>query len=355
VEVWHILSRRVVHTLCGKVKGLAAYRSSAGKPCIATVDDSRLIFRDGDSFAILHELPSVEALGGDVGPLHIAYSRSAGQSLPRVIVMPSAPGGQVKVLDGDTLALLTTLHGPDGARVTAVASYVRMAAPGHPREVLVVGDSCGVLRIFDLMTGERCHACQGNDSAIRKLLCLQHGETTLVVAAGDKVNIWDGEDGRLLQTLDPSSREVDCLLAWRAPTGHACLATGGSRLELLAGFIDIWDIETGSRLRTLKQEVPLSSLAAFTLSEGQRLVTGSPVGRGLMLWDANTGFVLESVPAETTRPGRGALDVKDVTCEDGRLRGIGRDDCGGLLVWDLGDAPSGPRVSAKTMAESRRS
>jgi WD40 repeat protein len=142
----------------------------------------------------------------------------------------------------------------------------------------------------------------------------------------------------------------------RLPDGLAVSATGWlAAVGTIDGIVDIYDLMSGQRLRSVVAERYASHLA-FT-ANGRLLLTGSRQVRGLQAWDVHSGDSLKEVK-EVMGPSALSADNRHVFFTNAQ-RGLGIYDLvGGTMVgpyyWAGGTVtalavdPVGRRVTAVT-------
>src|SRR5262245_42769208 len=153
---------------------------------------------------------------------------------------------------------------PDGKRLA-----------GHTEENLVRG----VVKLWDVSTGELLFTLQGHDRFIYRLAFSPDGSR--LASAGDDgtVRLWDLSTGKMIHILQHEH-----------PVHSVAFGPDGKRLAsgLLKGQIQIWDTDEGLMLLTLLTEGDtdnVSSLAFLSSPHGERLVSVSQEKKSVKIWD----------------------------------------------------------------------
>jgi serine/threonine protein kinase/WD40 repeat protein len=175
----------------------------------------------------------------------------------------------------------------DGAEVLPEPP-ARVGGPAfsHDSRHLLVGQP-GVLVRFDLTTGREVNRWQLPEQANVWSLAVHPDNRRVAVCYVDAevVSIYDTEKGELVAEL-PVGPSHNQIVAWH-PDGTR-LAVGASR------FIQLWDVETRSKLATLEGHVQQVASLAFH-PDGTLLASQSWDGV-LRLWDVATGRALLQMP-----------------------------------------------------------
>ena len=240
-------------------------------------------------------------------------------------------GAEVALFSGHTGDVMAITYSPDGKM---------LASAGRDETV----------RLWNPKTGENLATLTGHDGLVTGVAFSPDGQT-LVSGSGDAtVRLWSTETRRQIwasdtpqkqeQELnqDPVVREVFGLppapykspferlaLQWIlavafSPDGKTLASSGSSD-----GTIQLWDVNTGKHLRTLKGHTEMVSALIFS-PDGKTLVSGSN-DDALRVWDPNTGRMLRKLSGHSN-------DIKSVVfSQDGKMLASGSKDAT-VRLWD---------------------
>jgi WD40 repeat protein len=193
-----------------------------------------------------------------------------------------------------------------GSRLPAIAAVVLVAAGagfgdsapsvfrGHEGKVcamfspngktLVTAAEDGVVKAWDIATGQSNYTISAGDGGINDVAYLPDG--TLFATAGRDQNtrLWDARGGGLKRTLEGHRHEVTCLAL--DPSNKA-IATGS-----LDHNVILWNVQTGERLRWFSGHSKGVLTVAYS-PDGRLVASGGGDGVGksgeLFVWDTYTG------------------------------------------------------------------
>jgi WD40 repeat protein len=158
-----------------------------------------------------------------------------------------------------------------------------------------IRDGRVTLALWDVESGKNIWATGTMEDLIP--LGFRPGRKEILVRAfwdfrGQSVlQLWDAETGLRLRKLTPDPRPISC--AAIAPDGVLALA-GDER-----GNIQVWDIDTGRLLRTFSAERSAVRRIGFSPDGRLALSTHARSGEGactVNLWDVRTGKLVLSIP-----------------------------------------------------------
>jgi WD40 repeat protein len=247
-------------------------------------------------------------LGGHSSAIHsLALSPNgkllaSGSADETVRVWDVATGAELRVLSGYKGEVRAVAFTPDGDRI-------------------VMGVADGQVRVWNLGSDKVERALAGHKGVLRALAISPDGKS--LVTAGEEVNIWNLETGKIRAThrrntysvaFNRDGKFIACASGTRvtlydtdsgtdrfAPTGHQgevfSLAVSPDGTTLAVGSDDgraepgatikLWDVASGKLIRTfLRQGVRVLSLA-YT-PDGKELVAGQTAGT-VAFWDVATG------------------------------------------------------------------
>jgi RNA polymerase sigma factor (sigma-70 family) len=185
--------------------------------------------------------------------------------------------------DGKALAV-GWAKGPrdEGVKLLDVASGKELArfagcraafSPGG--KSLATGTGDGVLKLWDLTTGNEQKSVEAHDGPVTFLAFSPDGKTLATVSnADDTVRLWDVATAKQRASLRQATFTVQSLAF--TPDGKGLAV--GSHLKVgakVSGAVIIWDTTTGKRLATLPVENGPVTAVAFAPKEGRTLVAAS--------------------------------------------------------------------------------
>lgn len=138
----------------------------------------------------------------------------------------------------------------------------------------------------------------------------------------DTIQLWQSSTGQLLRTFDKTSR-VNALAY--SPDGKL-LASANGDVSIGNYNVNLWDIATGQKVRTLKGHIFPVLTVAFS-PDGHILASGSQDAT-IRLWDPETGQILRRLDGHANWVNSVAFSP------DGKLLASGDRD-GVIRLWDL--------------------
>jgi WD40 repeat protein len=192
--------------------------------------------------------------------------------------------GVVRLWDVQTGELLRAWKGHDSS-----VEHLTFSPGGG---ALASGGEDGAVRLWDVQTGELLRAWEGHGTA-RKGALVPGGVWSLafspdggVLASGGRdeaVRLWDAQTGELLRALEGDDRLVWCL---------AFSPGGGALASTYDWAVRLWDPQTGELLRALERHSAPVKCVAFS-PDGGALASGD-MGGAVRLWDVQTGELLRA-------------------------------------------------------------
>lgn len=245
----------------------------------------------------------------------------------------------------DEHALLEGHHG-------AVLDVEVFSANG--RELVASAGADGVIRIWDVATGELQRALRSESWAVNSLAAVRVAGRLYLAAGGDdaRIRVWDPLSGQLFRKLADYTAPIEKIVVvpvsgreaivplsgtrslrlWDVTRkrGHVvstiahhrsrtvCAGPRGSRNLLMTAndhVIGVWDIETRRPVMTLNRRAGnIRSLHAFAPGKGEYLVAGTVDGE-VTLWDLGDGSAKRTVSChEGAVTAVCAMEVEGTVC-----------------------------------------
>jgi WD40 repeat protein/serine/threonine protein kinase/Flp pilus assembly protein TadD len=222
-----------------------------------------------------------------------------------------------------TVRLWEIATGRELRALAAESGAINCVAFGRDGEILAAGSDSGLVTLWDLATNQPIRTFTAHDARVFDLALSPDGRR--MATAGQTVKLWDVDKRsaeRLRRELQ-AGQGVNFAVAF-SPDGRL-LATSRSDGTAANNVIDLWEADTGERLRT----IPSSRGGIMDLAfhpDGQRLATAQ-LFAGVVMWDVKTG-------RETGQLVEQAGPVRRVGYSaDGRVLASGSDD-GQIWIWD---------------------
>jgi len=220
-------------------------------------------------------------------------------------------GGMLKVWDMNTGECLRTFRGHTG-HVTSVALLA------DDRRAVSTGGRA--LKMWDLATGECLRTFEGHTDLVSFVALHADGRWAVSASWDNTLKVWDLETGDCLRTLEGHTGGVTSV----------ALHADGCRAVSAGGWNDktlkVWDLETGECIRTLEGHT--GDVRAVVLRADGRRAVSAAGDKTLKVWDMDTGECLRTLEGHTGGVNYVALRA------DCRLAVSASDDKM-LKVWDL--------------------
>jgi WD40 repeat protein len=251
----------------------------------------RSLFRHGEVFLVTLAtllMLAAPARTQDTAKIEIVPMLGHSSSIASVAFSPdgtrvlSGGGGEVKLWDAATGALIRTFEGPSGG-VSSVAF-----SPDGGR--ILSGSADKTIRLWDAATGALIRTFEGHAGGVGSAAFSPDGTRVLSGSADKTIRLWDAATGALIRTFEGHSDAVESVAF--SPEGTRVLSGGEDHT------IKLWDTATGALIRTFEGHATMVNAVAFS-PDGARVVSGS--GKSLSdddhsvkLWDATTGALIRT-------------------------------------------------------------
>jgi WD40 repeat protein len=313
VKFWDVASGRELRAMRGHSDLVAL---------VAFSPDGRILASSSyDKTVKLWEVAS----GREVGTL------SGGLSLPSMLwasSMAFSPTGHILVLGiGDgPIRLWDTATGrelpPLGGRSVGTTS----ALYSPDGRLVAFGSFDGSIKIWDAASGRELRALSGHAGIVNSIAFSPDGHVLASGSADHTAKLWDVASGRELRTLSGHAEQV--MSVTFSPDGRILASGSGDRT------IKLWDAANGNGLRTLTGHSTWINSVAFSpdgriLASGSGLLGGDGVNanNAIKLWDVASGSELR------TLIGHGAWVTAVAFSRDGKLVGSASGDRT-VKLWD---------------------
>jgi WD40 repeat protein len=215
-----------------------------------------------------------------------------------------------------TAAVWNAVDGRRAAALTDLKSSRAVLFTESDR-LLIAGEGDGTVKTWDWADGAIRNLREVKSSDSEVLALASHGSLVFIAHRNTLVIIRDAASGREIRRLQPTA----------SPFSLA-VTPDGSRLAVgtWPGVIDIWDVQTGRKVRVLKG--PTALITALEFSADGKLLAQSSRDGSTRLWEITTGQWLATVAARKA----GAERVRFFP--DGRHLAIGYED-GLIEIRDL--------------------
>lgn len=181
-------------------------------------------------------------------------------------------------------------------------------------EYCVAGFDDGVLRFFDMRTGQFIREFQGHTGKIR-CVAVTGDERCISGANDNSIRMWDIRTGECLYVLNGHSGPVNCV----ATAADSLLVSGS-----VDGTLRVWNTDSGTCIRTMSNH--FGSVTCVAVTADGYCVSGS-VDHTLRVWDINSGTVINVLKGHTDLVRCVAVSAK------GLIASGSRD--GTVRIWDI--------------------
>lgn len=237
-------------------------------------------------------------------------------------VSAASPEGIGKLLVvGDTDGQIRVWQVSDGKEILsfqAHTSWIMSIAFSCDEVTFASAGKDQTIRLWDIRTGECLKILQGHSNVVRSVVFSPNGQTLASASADQTVRIWDVSMGECLKTFQGHSDWVNSVVF--SPDGQT-LASGSTDKT-----VHIWDVSTGKCWKVLQGHTEGVRSVAFCPS-GVTLATSSH-DKTIHIWDVKTGKCLNILQGHTD-------GVQSVTfSHDSQLLASASDDKT-VRLWDV--------------------
>ena len=196
-------------------------------------------------------------------------------------------------------------------------NHFKLAIAAADSKALITGAIDGVLRIYDMETGQTLTSLPGHSGEIRSLALHPFGSQIASAGSDSMVRLWDFDV--VVQTRDLTGHDGAVWFTVFDADGRRAVSASGD------GTARIWDAQSAETLHVLKHGGPVT-MAMFT-PDGKRVVTAG-ADRKVKIWDAGTGEMQQELAGHT-----GTVTALDISADGKYLLTAGADHL--VKLWDL--------------------
>ncbi|MGK7895210.1 MAG: WD40 repeat domain-containing protein [Xenococcus sp. (in: cyanobacteria)] len=284
--------------------------------------------------------PVVKNFG--VKPYWLTLLASTTIAIGATSLLPSFSTISLKLLAQELTPIEITITEIPGfvTEITGFTGIVQTLAISPDGKMLLVGAGAETINGIDLEKQQIIYSIAAVVNDYASIAFSPDGQT-FAIAEDKKISLFNTKTGEWIRTFDGHAKRVNDVAI--SPDGTKLVSVS------IAGYdIRVWDLETGTLVKRLSQDVGPTTAVNFT-PDGNFFITGS-IGqdRTLKFWDANSLELVETSPQQT-----GFINDLAIT-SDGKLVAAVRNY---IKVWDLVDFSllqniKGPNLELNAIAVS---
>ena len=282
---------RIVDSESGRTLREVQGQAGEGADADWSLDGRRVAFGSGDGTLRVWEVRTGKLLSSIAG--HKVRTPTWNYSMPALAWSPDG-----KILAVATLDSRVLLWEPDSRDLirelpVAHAGPIVTLAWSPDGKLLSSGGSDNTIRIWNLATAEQIHTCN-HSGWIAGLAWSPDGKTLASGGQDSTVRLWEVATWRELHKLEGHKSGITAL-AWSPDSKRSISGSYDQTLR-------IWDAATGEQPVLLdrdQSDQPLGENRAAAWSPDGKLIAAG--GAGLWLWDAESGKIVNKLPAAYIR------------------------------------------------------
>lgn len=279
VLVWSTTDGSLLSTAenTGRV-ALSVRFSPSGKQVAGGCDDWTVCFWDVNSGELEGTL-----VGHDAPVTAVAYRPDG------VMVLTGSSDNTIRTWDARSFRMLET-------RAGHVDTVNDLAFHSGCQRMVSASDD-GTVRVWSIDSGSASQVLRGHRAWASEITTSVAGNRVVSASYDQTVRVWDAISGKELHTLEGHPNPVSCVSI--SSDGSRVVSGDGIRSTEM-GCIKVWDVENGSELMTLTDDVVGGVRSIAFSPDGIRIAAG--VGGGpdessgaVRIWDVQTGIELPTL------------------------------------------------------------
>jgi len=203
-----------------------------------------------------------------------------------------------------------------GSQTFAGSNEVGLVTFSHDGKQMLTTSVDKTIKVRETSTGRELRTITGHTGMIKSVAFNPQGTKILSSSSDSTVKLWDAESGREIKTLTDKLGYYSSAVFNSDGTQIAAYAQVSGKWNLT-----IWNAETGLELMAVQSNSVYSM--AFS-PDGMYLITG--VNKAVEIWDVKTGTKVKSLAYENT--------VKSVAISPDGKRIVAAEENGKCWIWD---------------------